>query len=115
MFFWIAVFCGLAGVILAAFAIFTHNKKKRIYEIIGAMINFTIALSGLMIINIPSPEIYTTNGNSATDNTVYINTIPGLKVNILLFRMMIHKKMELSILKIFQYSHQWQYLQKLLC
>lgn len=73
-YFFISFILLILGLVLSIISIVLESKGPRAALIITAVIAFVSALGTFAAMEIPKPEIYTTNGNSLVDNEVYIKT-----------------------------------------
>lgn len=71
-YFFISLVLSIVALILALYSIRTDRPKNRAVTIVGALTAIVGAALTFSNIKIPKPEIYTTNGQSPTDNEVYI-------------------------------------------
>ena len=84
MIYFIVIICLTAILILNIVKIFIEKKyaKKyaKIVAVIGILIFFITTFVGIINMEVPQPEIYTSNGSNLNDNYIYIKSQPFFKV-----------------------------------
>lgn len=80
MIYFIVIICLTAILILNIVKIFIEKKyaKKyaKIVAVIGILIFFITTFVGIINMEVPQPEIYTSNGSNLNDNYIYIKSQP---------------------------------------
>ncbi len=76
----IAIIGLVAIFILKIVEIFIKKKSTKILVVIGMFILFITTIVSISNMQVPQPEIYTSNGNNLNDNYIYIKSQPFFKV-----------------------------------